>query len=246
MGITANRICKDEKLQVEEPEKTILIKSTYKDNQYLEQSIIDSIESRKGDGNNNFWRVYGLGELGITEGLVFSNFEQKEFKKDTFAKYFYGVDWGFSNDPFAFIECAVENNTLYICNEVYSKSLSNRQAVELIKPYCGRSIVTCDSAEPKSIAEFQSLGINAMPTKKGKGSIESGIKYIQQFDKVYIHPDCRNTFDEFCNYQWKQDKNGDNLPMPVDNFNHAIDAIRYALENNMNYSRTQLIGKRFI
>ena len=234
------------KLQVEEPEKTILIKSTYKDNQYLEQSIIDSIESRKGDGNNNFWRVYGLGELGIAEGLVFNNFEQKEFKKDAFAKYFYGVDWGFSNDPFAFIECAIENNTLYICNEIYSKSLQNRQAAELIKPFCGRSIVTCDSAEPKSIAEFQSLGINAIATKKGKGSIESGIKFIQQFDKVYIHTDCRNTYDEFCNYQWKQDKTGENLPVPVDNFNHAIDAIRYALENNMNYNRTVLIGKRFI
>lgn len=232
------------KLQVEEPEKTILIKSTYKDNQYLEQSIIDCIESRKGDGKNNFWRVYGLGELGIAEGLVFNNFEQKEFKKDAFAKYFYGVDWGFSSDPFAFVECAVENNTLYICNEVYSKSLQNKQAAELIKPFCGRSIVTCDSAEPKSIAEFQSLGINALPTKKGKGSIESGIKYIQQFDKVYIHTDCRNTYDEFCNYQWKQDKNGDNMPVPVDNFNHAIDAIRYALESNMNYSKTILIGKR--
>lgn len=232
------------KLQVEEADKTILIKSTYKDNQYLEQSIIDSIESRKGDGNNNFWRVYGCGELGIAEGLVFNNFEQKEFDKKRFANYLYGVDWGFSNDPFAFVECAVEQNTLYICNEVYSKSLHNKQAAELIKPICGRSLVTCDSAEPKSISEFQSLGINAMATKKGKGSIESGIKYIQQFDKVFIHPDCRNTYDEFCNYQWKQDKTGENMPVPVDNFNHAIDAIRYALENNMNYNRTILVGKR--
>ena len=232
------------KLQVEEADKTILIKSTYKDNQYLEQSIIDSIESRKGDGNNNFWRVYGCGELGIAEGLVFNNFEQKEFDKKRFSNYLYGVDWGFSNDPFAFVECAVEQNNLYICNEVYSKSLHNKQAAELIKPYCGRSLVTCDSAEPKSISEFQSLGINAMATKKGKGSIESGIKYIQQFDKVFIHTDCRNTYDEFCNYQWKQDKTGENMPVPVDNFNHAIDAIRYALENNMNYNRTILVGKR--
>lgn len=232
------------KLQVDEADKTILIKSTYKDNQYLEQSIIDSIESRKGDGNNNFWRVYGLGELGIAEGLVFTNFEQKEFDKKRFSQYFYGVDWGFSNDPFAFVECAIEQNTLYICNEVYSKGLHNKVAAELIRPFCGRSLVVCDSAEPKSISEFLSLGINAIATKKGKGSIESGIKYIQQFDKVIIHPDCRNIYDEFCNYQWKQDKNGDNMPAPVDNFNHAIDAIRYALENQMNYARTQIVGKR--
>lgn len=232
------------KLQVDEANKTILIKSTYKDNQFLEQSIIDSIESRKGDGNNNFWRVYGLGELGIAEGLVFNNFEQKEFDKGRFAKYLYGVDWGFSNDPFAFVECAIEQNTLYICNEVYSKGLHNKTAAEFIRPYCGKSLVTCDSAEPKSISEFQMLGINALPTKKGKGSIESGIKYIQQFDKVIIHPDCRNTYDEFCNYQWKQDKSGENMPVPVDNFNHAIDAIRYALENNMNFAATKVIGKR--
>lgn len=232
------------KLQVEEPEKTILIKSTYKDNQYLEQAIIDSIESRKGDGNNNFWRVYGLGELGIAEGLVFNNFEQKEFNKENFAKYFYGVDWGFSSDPFAFVECAIEQNNLYICNEVYKRGYFNKQTAELIKPICKNALVCCDSAEPKSIAEYQSLGINAIATKKGKGSIESGIKYLQQFDKIYIHPTCPNVYDEFCNYQWKQDKNGDNMPEPVDNFNHAIDALRYALENNMNYNRTVVIGKR--
>ncbi len=114
----------------------------------------------------------------------------------------------------------------------------------MIKPIVKNSLVVCDSAEPKSIAEYQSLGINAIATKKGKGSIESGIKYIQQFDKVFIHTTCPNVYDEFCNYQWKQDKNGDNMPQPVDNFNHAIDAIRYALELNMNYQRTQLVGMR--
>ncbi|MBQ3942814.1 MAG: PBSX family phage terminase large subunit [Elusimicrobia bacterium] len=210
------------KLQVEEADKTILIKSTYKDNQYLEQTIIDSIESRKGDGNNNFWRVYGLGELGIAEGLVFNNFEQKEFDKARFSQYFYGVDWGFSSDPYAFVEVAIEQNNLYICNEVYKKGYFNKQTAELIKPICKNSLVVCDSAEPKSIAEYQSLGINAIATKKGKGSIESGIKYIQQFDKVFIHTSCPNVYDEFCNYQWKQDKNGDNMPQPVDNFNHCL------------------------
>lgn len=232
------------KLQVEEPKKTILIKSTYKDNQFLEQAIIDSIESRRGDGTNNFWRVYGLGELGIAEGLVFNNFEQRDFDKKRFAKYYYGVDWGFSNDPFAFVECAVEQNTLYICNEVYSKGLHNKTAAELIKPICGRSLVVCDSAEPKSISEFQMLGINAIPTKKGKGSVESGIKLIQQFDKVVIHPTCPHAYDEFSNYQWKQDKSGESLPEPIDSFNHDIDAIRYSLESLMNFAATQIIGKR--
>lgn len=232
------------KLQVEEADKTLLIRSTYKDNQFLEQSIIDSIEKRKGDGKNNFWRVYGLGELGIAEGLVFNNFEQATFNKDNFEHYYYGVDWGFSDDPFAFLECAVQNNCLYICNEVYKKGLMNKQASELIKPYCGTSFVNCDSAEPKSVAEFQTYGINAHSAKKGKGSIESGIKQIQAFDKVYIHQDCVNVYDEFCNYQWKSNKDGDNMPEPVDAFNHAIDALRYALEPRLQYNATRLVGMR--
>lgn len=232
------------KLQVEETDKTLLIKSTYKDNQYLEQSIIDSIEKRKGDGKNNFWRVYGLGELGVAEGLVFSNFEQQTFDKKRFARYFYGIDWGFSDDPFAFIECAVENNTLYICNEVYKKGLLNRKAAELIAPICGTSYVNCDSAEPKSVAELQAYGINAHSAKKGKGSVESGIKQIQSFDKVIIHTDCVNTYDEFCNYQWKTDKNGDREPEPIDAFNHAIDSLRYSLEPLLQYNATKVIGLR--
>ena len=88
------------------------------------------------------------------------------------------------------------------------------------------------------------LGINAIPTKKGKGSVESGIKLIQQFDKVVIHPTCPHAYDEFSNYQWKQDKSGESLPEPIDSFNHDIDAIRYSLESLMNFAATQIIGKR--
>lgn len=230
------------KILKEEADKCLLIKSTYKDNPFLEQSIIDSIESKKG--NNNFWRVYGLGELGISEGLVFENFEQKNFDKNNFGKYLHGIDWGFSNDPFAYIRCAIEKNCLYICDEIYLKGLLNKPASELVKPILLKDTVFCDSAEPKSVQEFLSYGIDARSVKKGQGSVESGIKFIQSFDKVYIHPSCPYTYTEFNNYQWKQDKNGEYMPQPIDAFNHAIDAIRYALENEMQYHRTKVIGLR--
>lgn len=232
-----------EKIFKDEPQKATLIKSTYKDNPFLEQTIIDSIEARKGD--NNFWRVYGLGELGIAEGLVFENFEVADFDKTRFSKYRYGIDWGFSNDPFAFVECAIEQNRLYICNEIYQTKLLNKESSELVKQYVKNERIICDSAEPKSVQEYQSYGLNAVAAKKGKGSVLSGLKYMQQFDKIIIHPSCTNAIAEFKNYQYKRDKNGDFVnDEPVDAFNHLIDAIRYALEDEMNFNTTKVIGMR--
>lgn len=229
------------KLLVDEPEKAILIKSTYKDNQFLQQAIIDSIESRRGDGNNNFWRVYGLGELGIAEGLIFNNFEQADFDIERFSEYRNGIDWGFSNDPFAFVRVAIENDCLYVCKEIYQTNLLNKDSAPMVKEIVKNEIVTCDSAEPKSVADFRTYGINAMSARKGAGSIESGIKFLQSFKKIYIHKNCPNIYDEFCNYQWKVDKNGEALPQPVDAFNHGIDGIRYALESDMAHNKVTAI-----
>lgn len=226
---------------VNEPDKAFFIKSTYKDNPFLEQSIIDSIESRKGDGNNNFWRVYGLGELGIAEGLVFNNFEQKDFDINSFENYRNGVDWGFSQDPFAFVRCAIEGKDLYVCQEIYQKGLLNKDSAPMVKCITQDEIVRCDSAEPKSVAEFRQLGVRAISVRKGAGSVESGIKFLQSFEHIYIHPSCHNVYDEFCNYQWRLDKNGEEMPEPVDDFNHAIDALRYALEDDMTYRKATAI-----
>jgi phage terminase large subunit len=225
-----------------ERDKAILIKSNYTDNEFLEQAIIQSIESKRGDGRNNFWRVYGLGELGVAEGLVFDNFEIEDFDKYRFAKYVNGIDWGFSNDPFAFVRAAIEKDILYICDEIYQRGLLNKDSAELVKPIARNEYVRCDSSEPKSVQEYISYEVKAIPAKKGAGSIESGIKKIQAFSKVVIHPSCKNVADEFKNYQWKRDKNGQALAEPASGFDHAIDALRYALESEMVYrkpTRTQ-------
>lgn len=226
---------------VNEPDHSILIKSTYRDNPFLEESIIRAIESRRGDGNNNFWRVYGMGELGIAEGLIFNNFEQADFDISRFSQYRNGIDWGFSNDPFAFVRCAIENKNLYICQEIYQTNLLNKDSAPRVKEIIGNEIVTCDSAEPKSVAEYRTYGVSAMSARKGAGSIESGIKFLQSFEHIYIHKGCPNIYDEFCNYQWKLDKNEEPLPQPVDAFNHGIDAIRYALESDMAHSGARAI-----
>lgn len=212
-----------------ETKDAILIKSTYKDNPFLEKEIIQALESRMKD--ETFWRVYGLGEIGILEGRVFNNVEVASFDKDKFSKYYNGIDWGFSTDPFAFIRCAVENDKLYITDEIYATNLLNKNSIPLVKSIIQNEFVTCDSAEPKSISEYISEGINAIAAKKGRGSIESGIKLLQSFNKIFIHPSCKNTKMEFFNYCFKQNIDGTTLPIPEDNNNHLIDALRYALED---------------
>ncbi len=212
-----------------EGKRAILIKSTYKDNPFLEKEVIRALESRIKD--ENFWRVYGLGEVGLTEGRVFSNVEVKEFDKNSFDKYYNGIDWGFSTDPFAFIRCAVENDCLYITDEIYSINLLNKNSIPLVKKIIKNEYVTCDSSEPKSVADYINNGINAICAKKGRGSVEEGIKFLQSFSKIYIHPTLKYAQKEFFNYSFKKDLSGEIIPVLEDKNNHLIDALRYALED---------------
>ncbi|MCS4446201.1 terminase large subunit [Clostridium botulinum] len=109
----------------------------------------------------------------------------------------------------------------------------NEESAPLVKEKAGSSRVTCDSAEPKSVAEYKKLRVNAKSAKKGAGSIEYGIKFLQGLE-IIIHPRCQNFRNEISKYKYKEDKNGNILPMPVDKDNHLIDAFRYSLENDMN------------
>ena len=224
-----NRFWVHTEILEKEPKKAILIKSTYKDNPFLEKEIIKALEARMND--ENFWRVYGLGEVGILEGRIFNNVEIKNFDKNKFERYYNGIDWGFSNDPFAFIRCAIEEDCLYITDEIYSTNLLNKTSIPLVKKIIENEYVTCDSSEPKSIAEYNENGIKALPAKKGRGSIETGIKYLQSFTKIFVHPDCKNAARELFDYSFKKDMEGNILPIPEDINNHLIDALRYATED---------------
>lgn len=220
---------------LENPEyqnEMIEIVSTYKDNDFLPDSVRRFIESKKND--EHWWRIYGLGEWGIYEGLIFNNVVVKEFDRDGFNQYRYGLDWGFSQDPFAFGELAIQGNDLYICREVYGRGLLNAESAELVRPIAGSNLIIADSAEPKSIQDYVSRGLNCVGATKGKGSLESGIKFLQSFDHIYIHPTCTGAITDFQNYVWKKDKKtGNSLPIPEGGFDHWCDLARYALQFDM-------------
>lgn len=230
------------KLQLNEPDKFCLIKSTYKDNQYLDKSIVDFIESRRGDGTNNFWRVYGLGELGKAEGLVFDNVEARTITDEEikrFDRIFEGIDWGFAIDPFTFIQLYYDRTrrSIYIFDEIYKTGLPNEEAIELVYQKHARGAeIVADSEEPKSIYEFQNAGLPVAKARKGAGSVSFGMKKLQGLTKIYIDPKrCPNTYREFINYAYEQTKEGEIKSQYPDKDNHTIDPVRYALQDEFEY-----------
>ena len=124
----------------------------------------------------------------------------------------------------------MENKRLYVWDEMYETGLSNRKIYETITGMgYGKETITADSAEPKSIDELRSLGLYVHGAKKGKDSINNGIQWIQDLE-IIVHPRCANFLTEISNYMWKSDKFGKKLNEPIDDFNHLMDAMRYALE----------------
>lgn len=226
-----------------EADNISILKTTYKDNAFLTQDDIDALEN---EADPYYHNVYTLGNWGVLGAVIFNNWVVQDFTdiQDTFDNYYNGVDWGFAKDPFSFIRVHYDKarKTLYICDEVYETELGNEESATLIKPYVNREIVICDSSEPKSVADYKKYGINAYGAKKGPGSIEHGIKWLQSIN-IIIHPKCQNTKNEFSKYKFKEDRNGNVLPRPVDKDNHLIDALRYALESEMTERPGIFIGR---
>ena len=188
--------------------------------------------------NPRRYNIEGLGNWGIAEGLVYSNFEELEFdieeiKKRKNIKSAFGLDFGYTNDPTAFI-CSLidlDNNEIFIFDEHYQKAMSNKDIANMIK-YKGYSKekIVGDSSEPKSIDDIKRQGIYRIKgAKKGKDSILNGIQFIQDF-KIYVHPKCENTIVELSNYVWDT-KEGNVINKPIDDYNHLMDALRYSLED---------------
>lgn len=213
------------------------ITTDYTMNEFLDEVTLKRFEKMKIKRPNRF-RVAGLGEWGIAEGLVYNNWEVLEFdpvkllRSDFSLEAAFGLDFGFTNDPSAFIAVIVDlrNKRLFIFDEFYKKRLLNNEIAEEIKIRgYSKDEITADCAEAKSIEEIRSYGISRIKqSSKGKGSVNQGIQYIQQFD-IYVHPKCTNTIMEFKNYVWEE-KNGITLNKAADNYNHLMDALRYALE----------------
>jgi phage terminase large subunit len=219
---------------------------TYKDNEALDKSIVNEIEKARDKAETseywaNWWRVYGLGEIGQVQGTIFTNWHQIDNVPQE-AKYIgIGLDFGYSNDPTAIVMVYKWNNEFILDEIAYQKELSNKAIADILKPYGG--LVVCDSAEPKSIADLRSYGINATPCVKGKDSIINGIQKIQALDRIHITKRSTNLIKEFRGYVWKTDRNGTILNEPIDFQNHLCDSCRYILSHvivSPNYGKYHL------
>ncbi len=227
-------IWEDDKQYVEKDNVSIL-KTTYKDNKFLAE---DDIKALENESDKYYYEVYTLGNWGVLGAVIFKNWRVEDFSdiESTFDNFRHGIDWGFADDPFAYVKSHYDRmrRKLYICDEIEAVGLLNREAAPLVSKKANRDLVICDNASPKDIAEFSDLRINAVSARKGAGSIEYGIKFLQGLE-IIIHPRCQNFKNEINKYKYKEDKNGNILPIAVDKDNHLIDALRYSLENDMEY-----------
>ena len=203
---------------------------TYKDNPFLEQSLIDEIEKLK-DKDKSIWKVFGEGQRGTPTRVVFSH-QQYYSELPPSAKLLgYGVDFGF-NDPTTLVKVYINGDSIYCEELLYLKNTTTNDLVYKIKDL-GINLTDdfiCDSANPQSIAEMSRNGINAKPVKKD--TILSGIDQIKR-SNFFVHSNSQNLIQELNSYVWKNDKNGNNLDEPEDKNNHLIDAIRYVLQMKM-------------
>lgn len=227
-------IWEDDKQYVEKDNVSIL-KTTYKDNKFLAE---DDIKALENESDKYYYEVYTLGNWGVLGAVIFKNWIVEDFSdiESTFDNFRHGIDWGFADDPFAYVKSHYDRmrRKLYICDEIEAVGLLNREAAPLVSKKANRELVICDNASPKDVAEFNDLRVNAVSARKGAGSIEYGIKFLQGLE-IIIHPRCQNFKNEINKYKYKEDKNGNILPIAVDKDNHLIDALRYSLENDMEY-----------
>ena len=203
--------------------------STYEDNPFLENTIIEEIE-RLRETSPSYWKVYGEGREGMSEGLIFDNFSVIDYIPENAELLGYGCDWGFTNDPSTMVALFKTEEGIVLDEIFYLKGLLTNQLGSLIKEafdIYGKAVVIGDSSEPRTLEEIFRMGINIKPAIKGPDSILSGIDIMKQH-KILITKKSQNMLNEFYSYLWAKDKNGDLMNQPDSRSNdHAIDAARY-------------------
>lgn len=202
---------------------------TYKDNEALSSEIVGEIESRMN--NKQWWQVYGLGQLGESEGRIFTSWQAVDSIPHEARLERRGLDFGYSNDPTTIVDIYYYNGGYILDEQLYRKGLSNKQIADVLNNLDNpNTLVVCDSAEPKSIDELKSYGVNALAANKGQGSINQGIQYLQD-QRISYTKRSLNLQKEYRNYLWATDKEGKALNKPIDIFNHCMDATRYGFES---------------
>ena len=212
-------------------DKLSILKTTYKDNRFLTEQDIKTLEN---ETDKYFYEVYTLGNWGVLGAVIFKNWKVEDLSwlRDIADNYRNGLDFGFAEDPSALPHTHYDRKkkTIYVLDELYMTELTNDLLAVEVKKIIGNQLVVCDSAEPKSIKELRQYGVNAIGAKKGKDSVNHGIQWLQQ-QTIVVDVKCQNMKNELMKYKWKEDKNGNVLPVPVDKDNHLIDALRYAYED---------------
>ena len=210
-------------------DRYVTIHSTYLDNPYLTPEQVHAIEKNKGD--ENWWRVYGEGMTGGVEGNVYPEYEVIDEMPEVYTGRCLGLDFGFTNDPTAIVDIRFEGYNLFLDLLMYETGLTNPQIGDYLTGQAVNRIVTvCDSAEQKSIVELQRAKVKATPAIKGKGSIASGIQQVKTF-KLYVTKRSTHMMDELDNYKWVKDELNDTYTnVPIDAWNHSLDAMRYGVD----------------
>jgi len=227
-------------------EDTDFIILTYKDNEALDKGIVQQIEKNRLKAKtstywDNWWRVYGLGEIGQLQGAVFTNYKLIDKIPSEARLIGIGIDFGYTNDPTSIIEVYKHNETRILNEVTYQTGLLNSDIAKILP-----SNIPCyaDSAEPKSIADIQRYGITIKGVTKGRDSINYGIDVMQR-ENYLVTSNSTNLIKELRSYCWDTDKTGKRLNKPIDNFNHAIDAVRYhemeTLGMNKNYGSYNIL-----
>ena len=217
----------------------LALTTNYLCNEWLDAADLRVFETMK-QNNPRRYRVAGLGDWGIVEGLIFENWEERVFSLDEIRKVpgiksVFGLDFGYTNDPAALFCGLIDRatKTLWVFDEMYKTGMSNENIADTIKrDGYAKERITGDCAEPKSIDRLRDLGIHRIrPSRKGKDSVNNGIDFLQDY-RIIIHPKCVNFITEISNYTWDTDsKTGKRLNVPIDDFNHLMDAMRYAVED---------------
>lgn len=229
------------------------LKLTYLDNEQMPEEAYELLMHRKGLAEQeeaagmkgywwNWWQVYGLGEIGSLQGVVFSNWDTVDRIPEGAKLIAHGMDFGYTNDPTTLVAAYMLDNEYYYDELLYRKGLSNSDLAALCKQHGlnQSTIVYADSADPKSIAELRTYGIFVMGAEKGKDSIQYGIGLMQE-GRFHVTKRSINLIDELRNYTWMVEKDGSTSNVPIDAYNHLVDAVRY-----IHQSRKRNTGKYVI
>ena len=222
------------------PDNCKVIHTTWKDNKFLPESYIDNL-MQMAKTNPVYYKIYAEGEFATLDKLVYPSemwrvdfFDTYKLRKDPNYIAVFGGDFGYVNDEATLVASFVnqKEKKIYVFDEHYEKGMTNEDIYKMVvdKGYA-KEIITFDGAEPKSIDHLKKLGLyRVRAARKGKDSVLNGIDFIQQF-QVVVHPKCKNFIMELENYTWKKDKmTNEYINVPIDNFNHLLDAWRYSLE----------------